>query len=305
MRFAKSICQICLICLIPCSNVRASESALAVAPAIIEAIIEPGGEPTQKDITIQNTTNFPLPIKGQVGAFISSEPIKYDLQKTFDASKWFRLDPSDFILQPKESKVIKVSIESPPSTEPGGHYATIFFQPLIPSGVITNSTTISLARVGVLTFLIAPGDIISQLELLDLTSPRFQLSLPLEFKLQFSNTGTVHLNPTGTVKIYNIFGKQIDAINLPPSIILPGTIKDIPLTWNGNNKIGKFTLKSDLYWGDNQQLKPVEHIFWILPLHIIIPSLILLTFMVKMFIVGKDRIKLAIQVLQGKHEKIS
>ncbi len=108
----------------PISKAHASESALSASPAILETVLDQK-QPTITTVTIQNNTNFPLPIKGSVSAFLSTESIPDKNKDTFNASRWFTLDPADFILQPNEVKKVTVTITPPRDAEPGGHYATI------------------------------------------------------------------------------------------------------------------------------------------------------------------------------------
>ena len=124
----------------------ATESALSASPAILETVLELD-KVTTTSVTIQNNTNFPLPIKGSVSAFLSTEKINEENKDTFNASRWFSLEPADFILQPNEVKKVEVTINPPKGAEPGGHYATIYFRPLIPQDAVSSGSTISLALV--------------------------------------------------------------------------------------------------------------------------------------------------------------
>jgi len=138
-----------------------NKSALAVGPAILEQILTPGVE-SQAKVFVSNLTNIPLPIKSQVSGFLSKEEFPVDKKYVFDASSWIYVDPADFILQPNEQKEILVTIKTPEGAAPGGHYATIYFEPLVPVVALSPQTTYSLARVGVLTFLVVKGEIIEK-----------------------------------------------------------------------------------------------------------------------------------------------
>lgn len=280
-------------------SAQASESALAVAPAILEAVVDPDS-PLTTEIYVANNTNFPLPVKGQIGPFLANEPISDSNSALFNASAWFTLEPADFILQPQETKLIKATISPPPDAVPGGHYATIYFQPLIPEGALTSGTTISLARVGVLTFLITPGDILESLELTAEPVSQFRFAGPITFHPTVKNLGTVHLMPTGSLQITNWQGKPVADLSAEPGIVLPHTEKSFALTWNHHFLLGKYQAILQLKYGIDQNPLSYTWDFWVVPLHLIIPLLLALTFVLKLFIVGKERVRLALDVLFGK-----
>lgn len=282
-------------------NALASESSLTVAPAILEKVAKPN-ESTETFAIITNTTNFPLPIKGQVNAFLSTYNIPDSASNTYNASSWFTLEPSDFILQPHENKEIKITINPGKDTEPGGHYATIYFQPLIPDGVISPESTISLARVGVLAFLVIPGNLNESLEVSGIHTNTWQTFGPIEFYFHLKNNGNIHLLPTGRLEIKNILNQTVSTEIIEPSVILPQTEKDQSLIWYKQLMFGRYAATLTLDYGLNHEpliSKPI--IFWIIPWPLILIAVVLLTLLYKIFIVHIDRFKLAIAVLRGKN----
>ncbi len=281
----------------------ASESALSVAPAILESILD-SKVPTKLEVSLQNNTNFPLPIKGSVNAFLSSEAILDSINpETFNASAWFQLEPADFILQPNEVKKIRITITPPANSEPGGHYATIFFQPLIPQEAISQSTTISLARVGILTFLVIPGDIKESLLHKKLTGNPWQSFGPVTFTNELENNGAVHLLPLSTLTIKNIFRQAVVELKASPSIILPGTLKSQTFTWDTYLGFGRYTAQVTTSYGtDHPSLTSPEVSFWLIPWPLILLLCGGLTFIYKIFIVNHERLFLAFKVLKGTYD---
>jgi len=279
----------------------ASESSLTVSPAILEKITAQNQLATAS-ATINNTTNFPLPVKGQVDAFLGNTNLTGLTSNAFNSASWFTLEPADFILQPHESRDILIKIKPPNNTEPGGHYATIFFQPLIPSEVVSPQSTISLARIGVLVFLIVPGDIHENLELSSLTAKTWSAFGPVNFDFTLNNPGNIHLLPLGQLEIRNLFGKVVATLPLPPTTILPGTHPGQTLTWDRSLLFGRYQATLSLSYGSDHTLlttKPL--IFWVVPWPYFLFIFMLLTLLYKIFIVHIDRIKLAINVLKGKN----
>ncbi len=289
--------------LLSTSLASASQSSLTVSPAILEKVLEPGTVSTAS-ATVTNTTNFPLPIKAQVAAFMGNNNLTKLQSSIFNSSSWFTLEPSDFILQPSESKDILIKIAQPADVEPGGHYATIFFQPLIPEGVISPSSTISLARVGILSFLIAPGDITELLSIKDFMVIPWSTFGPISFDLELKNEGNVHTLPSGTITIKDLLGKTVKTLDLDNSIILPTTTNTQNIVWDKQLLFGRFTASLTVDYGNAQgSLTFVPVVFWVVPWPLIMIMIALLTLLYNVFIVHIERVKLAIKVLKGKDVK--
>lgn len=61
--------------------------------------------------------------------------------------------------------------------------------------------------------------------------------LPVSFEVSFANTGTVHLQPSVSLEVRNMFGRlteQIDS-SANPSIVLPQTSRTFLHTWDAKN----------------------------------------------------------------------
>lgn len=289
-------------CFLPAQRVHATESAMSAAPAILESVLNPES-PTLTIISVQNNTNFPLPIKGSASAFLANENLAPEKEETFDASKWITLDPSDFILQPHEVKKIKVTITPPKDAEPGGHYATIFFRPLIPADAVSASSTISLARIGVLTMMIYPGEIKNSLDSSPLAAPTWQSFGPINFGADLTNSGSIHTLPVAKLTIHNYWGKQVAEIVHPPSIVLPGTTKSFNFVWDRVLLLGHYKATLAVDPGSDQSPLAIDPIsFWIFPWPVILFTICCLTLTYKIFIVNRRRLVLALAVLKGKYE---
>lgn len=280
-----------------------NKSALAVSPAILEMILEPGGTNETKVIVI-NITNFPIPIKAMVRNFIPNEPIfdkSEETEKILDASSWFTVEPADFILQPLEEKDITITVNTPFEAEPGGHYATVFFQPLIPQEFISARNTNLMARVGVLNFLIVKGDIIEQASITNFFTQKLKQFGSIDFTLSFKNEGNIHIMPSGEITIKNFRGEEVTRIPIEPSLILPKTEKGLKAVWDKGFIFGYFTAQaSSVYGSENIRLNTNEIGFWVVPWVPILIITTLLTVIAILFILYRYRLKLAIDVLRGK-----
>lgn len=278
-----------------------NKSALAVGPAILEQILTPGVE-TQTKVFVSNLTSTPLPIKSQVSGFLSKEEFPVDKKYVFDASSWIYVEPADFILQPNEQKEILITIKTPEGAAPGGHYATIYFEPLVPVVALSPQTTYSLARVGVLTFLVVKGEIIEKGTFENIKFKNFYQSGPIKMEIAFKNEGNVHLLPTGKIFLTNWQGKQAASLTSNPTLVLPSTTRDLVFNWDKRYPIGKFWLKGEIIFGNDQQKEPFEGFsFWVIPIMPLLIPFLLLTALFIIVILIRRRLLLALKILFGKN----
>lgn len=281
----------------PVQQASASEYALGISPAIIEHVAQPETS-ISTQVIIANNTHFPLPIKGSIRPFLATEKIEEPLLPRFDASQWIQIEPRDFILQPGERKEIAIVITAPVDAEPGGHYATLIFEPLIPREALTYDSTISLARISSLVLLIVPGDIVPSLSVKDWTLATWKTFGPLTASLNIANDGNVHLLPQITITTYNLFGQSIDSTTINTATIMPGTVREFTLESAKHLLIGPYYLQTEVVYGaEHTTINSQSPTIWFIPWPYLCMALIVLTVCHKLFIVGRKRLALAWRVL--------
>lgn len=277
-------------------------TALTVSPAILEYTLSPG-VPIVTQLVLENQTNTFVPITAYVANLTPSETLAPPAQLGFDASAWFSLSPADFILGPYSDQKITVAIEPPSQVEPGGHYATIYFEPLLPETISGSAGTTSHGRVGVLVFLTEPGTMSSHLTLSPLHWPSTHFRGPLELELKLENSGNVHVSPTGSLQASNFFRREAASFSLPPTTILPGSSRPLPLTWDPGWQLGPFQISGSVSYGHPPQtLEIPAQTIWLLPWSLLLTLLILLTSIVWFVIVGRSRLKLAWKILRSSED---
>lgn len=279
----------------------AGKSALTISPAIVEHVTEPGEKKTYT-LRLTNITDFPLPISGTVKSFFPLEEIQDPrMRALYDASAWFDITEPDFILQARQTRTVSVSITLPTDAEPGGHYATVYFQPLLPADVLTPSTAYLTARVGSLAFLIVPGDLDEKLSVASFSTPRFHGAGPVNFSASLKNTGKVHLAPNSKIVIRNMFGTQTASIGIDAGVVLPGTQKQLSAAWKSPGFFGRYTATYQAAYGADNRKLPVETVsFWVVPWLflslVIMPVLVVATVAVR----TRGRWKRAWRILRGQ-----
>lgn len=244
---------------------------IGVSPPIFELNVERGQTLEQK-VKVYNPGDMPLPIHVRPTDFTADEnsgQILFDESASdisFASRFWFKIDNSDFILEPKEIEEIKFSIMVPDNAEPGGHYATLMLEPQLPSFYFEEDKPRVIPYVGILFLLSVNVDGIFRpefpLTVVEFNIPeKFHLkplenfiasvsaaennmfsilgSSNLSFVLRIKNNDIFHIKPSGKL---SIFSGKIDenasrldekrsrhAVEITKTTILPGKTRDIPV----------------------------------------------------------------------------
>lgn len=251
------------------TGIASKKTSLGVNPAIMEIVLDE--KPIEKEIQLYNLTNFALPIKTMVEGFTPNEKVEMSKEqiKVFDASNWIKIEEKnkDFILQPKESRTVKMTITQPKGASPGGHYASLIFQPLIPQEMVSQESVFVYARVATLVFMQVKGDIKEDLIVKDVEVSPFYQYLPDKFDLVLKNTGNTHLRPQGEIEIYDeIKGKMVVKIPITTSIILPGTEKTFFVDPSNSYsiKFGRYSVKPKIVFGSANRIITYDKKYFIL-----------------------------------------
>ena len=267
--------------------VRALETptSLTVSPALVELTLTPN-QPSRTSLTIINGSAIPLPIRASAQSYGDS----------LDSATWIKVEPADFILQPAAQKTVLVHILPPANASPGGHYATLIFEPLIPENLA--ATPQALARVGTIMLFSLPGEIKTQLSV---SPPQFSsllTALPKDFQLELSNTGNTHFLPTFELELKNSMGQTISPLTVTSSLLLPGEKKLYSFRWQSVQYPGRYTISGHVSFGTpTKELQLPISTIWFIPIWQIILYL-LLTLLFFWSILRYKRIIFALQILK-------
>ena len=241
-----------------------SKPALGVDPAIIEEILNES-TPSKRVINVFNLSNLALPIKVSKSSFTPQDKLNYpeDKLSIYDASSWIDIarEERDFILQPKSKKTITLNISQPTEASPGGHYATIYFEPLIPAELISQESVFVYARAAVLIFMQTRGDIVENLKINKISASPIHETGSFKIDTVFENIGNTHLLPAGKINIYDdLRNNLLTTIDLNPSLILPGTEKSVSVDVTPGIVVGKISAQLVLDYGASHHIVQSERI---------------------------------------------
>lgn len=240
---------------------------LSVSPQIFELDVFPGERHTKK-IIIGNLSEVAMPIVVRVTDFTAEEnsgEMEFDESSqdpSFASRFWFEIENPNFILEAGERREVHFTISVPENAELSGHYATMLFEPLLPSFYFKEGQPRAIPVVGVLfltsvkTFALEP-EIEQKLEIVEFSLPKEERILALEnflsaltasvaqaaeftiikkspskFILRIKNNDIYHIRPSGKVLIYNFWGKKVGEAEVLRRTILPGKIRQFPIEFS-------------------------------------------------------------------------
>lgn len=271
-----------------------SGQAFSISPPLLELQADPGATITAK-IKLTNVSGGELLIKTQLNDFgaknETGEPniIFEDDQSTVSHSlrQWIT-SPEPFKLVSQESKTIELPIHIPSDAEPGGHYAVIRFTGAAPD--LEESGVSLSASIGTLVLMQVSGAVDEDTSFAEFLSTdqhgnktSFFENGPVTFAARIQNSGNVHVKPTGTIDIYNMFGQKVDTLRVngdpannsdQPKSVLPNSIRRFETVWNQAWGLGQYKAVANLTYGDGKTLQQ-ELTFWMIPYKVIIGALLI------------------------------
>lgn len=273
--------------------------SISISPLTFELTANPG-DSIQNKIKVSNPGNLEVLIVMEVEDFSAvgetgSVVVQEQENETFSLASWVELGEKEFVLAPRETRVVDFTINVPLDGEPGGHYGSILSAASPPE--FTGGGSGISQKVGALVLLSVAGDVSEVLQVKEFSVPAFYEKPPVDFLLRFENLGTVHIRPRGFVSITNMFGKKEADIAFPQKNVLPNSIRKLDVSWEPELAIGKYTATLVANYGTQNSPLAAVASFWVFPWKIALVILLVLIIVLMIIVRSRQRIKLAVRVL--------
>ncbi len=267
------------------SNAQQAGQALEITPTVINLEADPGQVIEDTQIKIRNITDQTLVVRAQYNDFVAgdeedgtprllldedenAEPSPYTIKD------WLQTIP-EVTLEANEQKVINVTLNVPENASPGGHYGVIRFTGTPPE---VDSSAVSLsASIGSLILVRVSGDVSEQANIAELYTSKdgekrsmFEYG-PVTINTRFENSGNVHVQPSGTVTVRDMFGRTVESYNFNENKgnVLPQSIRRFENVLEKELLFGKFTVQADIVYGSDNSIVSSSTSFWVIPYKLI------------------------------------
>jgi hypothetical protein len=252
------------------------------------------GEKKQIQVKVENNSQMDLQIESQVLDFIVDQdgttpiPVTEEQDNRWSLASWMTLAPASNFLQAGGSATINVLIEVPEDALPGGRYAMVLHSPDV--GQVEDQTGAGIAqRAGTLIYVIIDGPINELAYVNFFKVPGFLEKGPVPMEIKIRNESDVHITPTPQIKVFNIFGKEIDSLILDQKNIFPLTERDFSDVWQKKWGFGPYTLRLEAVYGFQGQVASAEAVIWLIPVTIIIIVLLSILLIVAIVLAVKKK----------------
>lgn len=249
-----------------------------VGPGRTEIELFPGETITQ-EITVTNRISgdrkFLLEVEDVTGSDDGSTSVSLtgDEIGPYSIRDYISFPKDEFVLELGERARIPVTITVPPDAEPGGYYGSVLVS-TVQQGSSEGGQTRSpvIARVGSLFFLRVKGEAVEGGETKSISMIDDKLWYekgPVKMGILYENTGSVHLNPFGTLSVKNMFGEEVGYVELEPWFVLPTSLRVREITWDREFLLGRYTVEVKVNRGYEDIIDEVSVSFWVLPWKIV------------------------------------
>jgi hypothetical protein len=255
----------------------ARADSITISPPKFELFGNPGDTISEK-IKVSNGDTDPLTLQSTVVDFTANgDEGGINLLEDPDApitnislARWVTVEPSRFTVPASSDEVISFTIKIPPGAEPGGKYASILISR---AGEAVDGGASVTSTLGSLILLRVSGAVTEALSVDAFTTDdTYYQHGPVNFELRSHNTGNVHVAPTGTIVVTNLFGKKVEELPLTVANVLPDSYRIITTSWNGV-PVGHYTATLVATYGESNQPFSATTNFTVLPVWIIITAL--------------------------------
>jgi hypothetical protein len=131
-------------------------------------------------------------------------------------------------------------------------------------------------RVGTLLYVLVEGDINEEAYISNFDWPKFLENGPVPFALVIDNQSDIHIRTSPMIKIYNLFGKEVESLLLEEKNIFPMTSRDFIGQWDRVWGIGPYKAVVEASYGTQGQILTAESIVWLFPIKLVLLAVIVL-----------------------------
>jgi hypothetical protein len=235
-----------------------STKILTITPAVQKPTVDPGSS---------ESGNFQIINQGQQGYPVQVYSAPYSVQGedyTPDftplpgrpkVASWLKFTTDAADVQPGHTLNVHYTLTVPAGTQPGGYYAAAFAETQADKskqGVIINE------RVGEIFYITVAGPVHQSGKLLGWSSSFLQKP-PLTAELRLENDGGLHYASTVNVSVSDIFGHTKYSL-LTQKVILPQTIRSIPVSWSTAPALGLFKINGNATVLGKPQTLPTRYV---------------------------------------------
>ncbi len=242
---------------------------ITMSPAVVRPTLVAGEKDTGK-LTVINDGSIDYTFLMYSRPF-SVDGEDYDtnytkINKQTEAYQWVSFDKTEVRLKAGERVEIGYSVQTPKDARAGGHYAVLFAETQPPED--DPASVARKKRIGTLLYMTVDGELKEEGKVESWQADLIQTKAPLNTDLRLRNDGNVHFQADLSANYTNLFGKKRFTLN-QELLILPGTTRRIPITWQDSPYLGVYKVSGKVSFLDKKETLPEKYVV-LLPAPVII-----------------------------------
>ena len=287
-----------------------AQSTISAIPPRLEVTLNPG-ETKEFELKVRNESETTQTYTVRVQDVIVTDdigtptPVTEDVSGRWSSASWIsapRLIPVDA----KSAYSYNIRITAPTNALPGGHYAMLTYQPnahLLPAELQKTGSLIG-QRTGTIIYITIPGAITENALIRQFQAPTFNEFGPVPFTGSIENLSDIHVNPTGAISIFNIFGRRVASIDVSSGNIFPGASRRFEVAWDRKWGIGPYRAQINLIYGPSSKILTESLNFWLFPIRLIIAVLVVIILILVAAVLVKKRLIVKEKQLEKEVEEL-
>jgi hypothetical protein len=253
-----------------------NQGDFVVGPGRVELELKPG-QSAVYEVSLANRIddgrNFSLDFEDVSGTEDAKRSVVFlgEERGPYTIKDYLSVPENTIKLNLGERARIPVTITVPEDAEPGGYYGGLLISTIKDDGRDEGAGTARspiIARVGTLFFITVPGEVEKSGEVKDVSiiDKRWWYEHgPIKMSVLYENTGSVHLNPYGEVRVKNIFGEEVGFVELEPWFVLPKSLRSREFSWDRELLFGRYVADVSINRGYDDVIDSYSVVFWVLP----------------------------------------
>ena len=264
-----------------------NQGDFVVGPGRAELELKPG-QSAVFEISVANRISdnrrFELAVEDVAGTDDAGRAVVFlgDQTGPYTLKDYISFPEKTFTLDLGDRARIPVTITIPEDAEPGGYYGGVLVSTIQDDGINEGAGTARspiIARVGTLFFITVPGEVVKSGETksVTLTQNKYWFEKgPIDLSILYENTGSVHLNPYGEVRITNLFNEEVGFVELEPWFVLPKSLRARDVSWNREMLFGRYTATVSINRGYDDIVDTSTVTFYVLPWKIVLGTFVVI-----------------------------
>lgn len=286
-------------------------AGLAVSPSVFEEQLDPG-EVLSFSLKIDNKEDRertlylrPRNISGVQSGGVPIFAEEGDELTGYELADWISFSREELSISANGTETVEVTLNVPENAPPGSHFGGVNITSQAPqlresgAGVAYGVTNIVTIRVS--------GEADERSMIRSFSTDRYiHGQTNVVFSARVENPGNVLQRPVGPVEVRNMFGAGVARLTMNESraSVFPGTEREFTVRWQDENPgFGRYEAVLSMVYGSEGINKTMTNTvtFWILPMSIITPALIVLAVILAITFIGvRIYIKRALRYHTGK-----